>query len=108
MSEQGEGNVAVAEPPRGNSKVSDYTVMVCDGDFATEEDALDQGDWRSVGLFTVQNGGQREARKSALEANPELRDKVEAGEPLWVLCLPMRSTHTFRVRLKPAEPTLLI
>jgi len=107
-----EPQVSDETPKKGNPKKSDYVVMYCldkNQDFSTAEEAVRGGDWNYAGEYTVvDNGGQRAARKQALDDAPELVAALNDGGYVHWLCLPRRSLHPFTSALEQRDPTLVI
>lgn len=107
MSEQSESAVNGAKA--AHSKRSLYTVFFALGEFDDEAHALEGASWSACGEFVVtDNMGQRSARRQALSANPELRERIDSGEVVWFLCVPRRSLHPFKSEMKTADPRLVI
>lgn len=107
MSEQSES--ANGDKPKGNPKRSLYCVFYALGDYGEESEVLDNGTWQACGQFEVtDNMGQRSARKQALAANPELRQRIDDGEVVWFMCVPRRSLHPFRSEMRVSDPRLVI
>ena len=98
-----------ADAPK--EKRSSFYVVFATRDLMEDTDPLD-ADWRGVGTYEVEgNGGQRDARRQALNdpANKALKDAVLDGETVWFFCEPRNSFQPTPARLDaPAEPKIIL
>lgn len=97
------------EAPKGNPKKSEYHVFWCVGEFENADHALVEGEWKHGGQFASDsNGGQRSARRQAVENSDVLQDHLNEGDTVFFFCLPLRSTDPFAAHMEDAQPTLVV
>jgi hypothetical protein len=106
--EADEREATVEPPPEKAEKISTYAVFCCEGDHAPDSDpqaVVENGEWSFVGTYEVRgNGGQREARRQAVEDNADLKAKISAGATVWFFCVAKRQlvpTPVFTERRDP-------
>ena len=95
------------------TKISSYGVFYLlgaeyDPPIDEAQQALEDGDWKYLGKFQVQgNGGQKEARRQAVEATGELRERIVKGEKVFFFCVPFSSLTPRAVFSESRDPRLV-